>query len=85
MQLGGVRALYYGMGVSIVGIIPYRGVYFGLFDTLTDFNPWQTDRRPVPRTASKFASKHLHQQIPTRVNESWVNPRTPNECEKFRC
>eukprot|EP00668_Euglena_longa_P004833 GGOE01005659.1.p1 GENE.GGOE01005659.1~~GGOE01005659.1.p1 ORF type:complete len:315 (-),score=66.85 GGOE01005659.1:471-1385(-) len=54
-QLGGVRALYYGLGISVVGIIPYRGMYFGLFDTLTDFNPFHTDRRPVHRTASKFA------------------------------
>jgi solute carrier family 25 (mitochondrial adenine nucleotide translocator), member 4/5/6/31 len=28
---GGVTALYNGFGVSVVGIIPYRGVYFGLY------------------------------------------------------
>jgi solute carrier family 25 (mitochondrial adenine nucleotide translocator), member 4/5/6/31 len=40
---GGVMALYNGFGVSVVGIIPYRGVYFGLYDTLKDFNPYKYD------------------------------------------
>merc|ERR1712178_542946 len=30
---GGPLALYQGFGVSVLGIIPYRGVYFGLYDT----------------------------------------------------
>lgn len=30
---GGVGALYQGFGVSVQGIIMYRGAYFGLFDT----------------------------------------------------
>ena len=30
----GVLGLYNGFGVSVVGIIPYRGTYFGIFDTL---------------------------------------------------
>merc|ERR1712157_619280 len=34
-EAGGLAGLYNGVGVSIVGIIPYRGVYFGLFDTLS--------------------------------------------------
>jgi len=38
---GGIGALYNGLGVSIVGIIPYRGVYFGLFDTLSGYNPYE--------------------------------------------
>jgi solute carrier family 25 (adenine nucleotide translocator) protein 4/5/6/31 len=29
----GARGLYRGLGVSILGIIPYRASYFGLFDT----------------------------------------------------
>jgi solute carrier family 25 (mitochondrial adenine nucleotide translocator), member 4/5/6/31 len=40
---GGIRSLYNGFGVSVVGIIPYRGVYFGLFDTLSAFNPRQSE------------------------------------------
>jgi len=31
---GGVRALYRGFNISVVGIIPYRAVYFGGYDTL---------------------------------------------------
>lgn len=37
----GPLALYNGFGVSVLGIIPYRGVYFGMFDTLTALNPYQ--------------------------------------------
>jgi len=40
----GPIALYNGFGVSVVGIIPYRGVYFGLFDTMTAFNPYRRDQ-----------------------------------------
>jgi solute carrier family 25 (adenine nucleotide translocator) protein 4/5/6/31 len=39
----GVGGLYDSIGVSIVGIIPYRGVYIGLFDTLSGMNPYQKD------------------------------------------
>jgi solute carrier family 25 (adenine nucleotide translocator) protein 4/5/6/31 len=51
----GVGGLYNGIGVSIVGIIPYRGVYFGLFDTLSGYNPYQKSENPFFRGASKFA------------------------------
>ena len=40
---GGILSLYNGFGVSVAGIIPYRGVYFGLFDTLSAFNPRQSE------------------------------------------
>lgn len=52
---GGVSSLYNGIGVSIVGIIPYRGVYFGLFDTLSGYNPYQKDTNGLLRASSKFA------------------------------
>jgi solute carrier family 25 (adenine nucleotide translocator) protein 4/5/6/31 len=39
----GVMALYNGFGVSVAGIIPYRGVYFGLYDSLREKNPWKKD------------------------------------------
>merc|ERR1712226_1377995 len=51
---GGVLALYNGIGVSITGIIPYRGVYFGLFDTLSGYNPYQKDSNGLIRASSKF-------------------------------
>jgi solute carrier family 25 (adenine nucleotide translocator) protein 4/5/6/31 len=38
---GGVSALYNGFGVSVCGIIPYRGVYFGLYDTAKEMNPYK--------------------------------------------
>jgi len=50
----GVGGLYNGIGVSIVGIIPYRGVYFGLFDTMSGYNPYQKDENNFLRAASKF-------------------------------
>jgi solute carrier family 25 (adenine nucleotide translocator) protein 4/5/6/31 len=50
----GIGGLYNGIGVSVVGIIPYRGVYFGLFDTLSGLNPYQKDQNNVLRAASKF-------------------------------
>lgn len=39
----GILGLYNGFGVSVAGIIPYRGVYFGLFDSLKEKNPYKHD------------------------------------------
>jgi len=49
----GVMGLYNGFGVSVLGIIPYRGVYFGVNDTLADLNPYQK-RRDAVGLLSKF-------------------------------
>jgi solute carrier family 25 (adenine nucleotide translocator) protein 4/5/6/31 len=49
----GVLGLYNGFGVSVAGIIPYRGVYFGLFDSLCGINPFQKDAGLIG-LASKF-------------------------------
>lgn len=54
VKLGGIGSLYNGIGVSVVGIIPYRGVYFGLFDTLSGYNPYQKDESNILRATSKF-------------------------------
>lgn len=43
----GVLGLYNGFGVSVMGIIPYRGVYFGLYDSLREKNPWKNDLTPI--------------------------------------
>jgi len=51
---GGVKSVYNGIGVSIMGIIPYRGAYFGLFDTLSGYNPYQTSDNNLSRAGSKF-------------------------------
>jgi len=50
----GPIALYNGFGVSVIGIIPYRGVYFGLYDSFREKNPWKNDLGLLG-IASKFA------------------------------
>jgi len=37
-------ARYNGFGVSVVGIIAYRGPYFGVYDTLKEKNPYKKDK-----------------------------------------
>jgi solute carrier family 25 (adenine nucleotide translocator) protein 4/5/6/31 len=49
----GVLGLYNGFGVSVAGIIPYRGAYFGLYDSLREKNPYKNDLG-VKGIASKF-------------------------------
>jgi solute carrier family 25 (adenine nucleotide translocator) protein 4/5/6/31 len=51
----GIGGLYNGIGVSVIGIIPYRGAYFGLFDTLSGYNPYQKSDNSIMRAGSKFA------------------------------
>jgi len=41
---GGVGALYSGFGVSLMGIIPYRGFQLGAFDTIVGLNPYKQDK-----------------------------------------
>jgi len=41
---GGFGALYTGFGVSVVGIVGYRGLQLGTFDTITGLNPWKKDK-----------------------------------------
>lgn len=51
----GPLGLYNGFAVSVAGIIPYRGVYFGLFDSLNEKNPHRNNDNNLIRAASKFA------------------------------
>jgi len=44
---GGFLSMYNGFGVSVVGIVAYRGPYFGIFDTLKEKNPWKKDKGMV--------------------------------------
>jgi solute carrier family 25 (adenine nucleotide translocator) protein 4/5/6/31 len=39
----GFFSLYNGFGISVAGIIPYRGVQFGLNDTLLGLNPYKKE------------------------------------------
>merc|ERR1712238_146107 len=54
VKTAGVGGLYNGIGVSIAGIIPYRGVYFGLYDTISEYNPYQHVDNAIIRASSKF-------------------------------
>jgi len=40
---GGFFSLYNGFGVSVVGIIGYRGIQLGTFDTIASLNPYKKD------------------------------------------
>jgi len=51
---GGVLSLYNGFGVSVAGIIPYRGVYFGMYDSLLGINPFKNETGII-NILSKFA------------------------------
>lgn len=50
----GIMGLYNGFGVSVMGIIPYRGVYFGMYDSLAGINPYKKDAGIIG-LLSKFA------------------------------
>jgi len=39
----GPMAIYNGFGASVCGIVVYRGLQLGLFDTIMGLNPWQKD------------------------------------------
>merc|ERR1712050_657528 len=52
---GGFLALYTGFGVSVVGIVGYRGSQLGTFDTITGLNPYKSDRG-ILGAASTFAA-----------------------------
>jgi len=54
MKTGGFFSMYAGFGVSVVGIVAYRGPYFGVFDTLKEINPWKKDKGIIG-LVSKFA------------------------------
>jgi len=55
----GVMGLYNGFGVSVAGIIPYRGVYFGMYDSLAEINPFKNDANTYLRLASVFGIAQL--------------------------
>merc|ERR1711982_233834 len=40
----GFFSLYAGFGVSLMGIIPYRGFQLGAFDTIVGMNPYKNDK-----------------------------------------
>ena len=54
IKSGGIMSMYGGFSVSVVGIVFYRGPYFGIFDTLKAINPFKNEPGLVG-FASKFA------------------------------
>merc|ERR1711976_210035 len=52
---GGFGALYTGFGVSVVGIVGYRGLQLGCFDTITGLNPYKSDKG-ILGAATTFAA-----------------------------
>merc|ERR1711988_1311712 len=54
----GPAGLYAGFGVSLAGIIPYRGFQLGAFDTLVGLNPYKNDKGIVG-----FVSTFISAQI----------------------
>merc|ERR1719378_2036583 len=52
---GGVGSLWNGFGVSVVGIVGYRGLQLGTFDTIAGINPYKSDPG-VLGAASTFAA-----------------------------
>lgn len=50
----GFMGLQNGFGISVAGIIPYRGVYFGMFDTLNDYNSYKKSDNALLRISSVF-------------------------------
>jgi len=55
---GGFFALYAGFGVSLMGIIPYRGFQLGAFDTIVGLNPYKTDKG-IMGAVSTFAAAQI--------------------------
>merc|ERR1712032_1415911 len=55
---GGFFSLYAGFGVSLMGIIPYRGFQLGAFDTIVGLNPYKDDTG-VLGALSTFAAAQI--------------------------
>ncbi len=59
VKADGVKGLYRGLSVSIMGIIPYRASYFGLFDT---------GKRMLPMVNDNLILKFVFAQCVTTVS-----------------
>merc|ERR1712144_133949 len=55
--LAGVMGLYNGFGVSVAGIIAYRGVQFGTFDTIMGLNPYKNDKGAMGMLSTFFSAQ----------------------------
>lgn len=55
----GIKGLYRGMTVSVLGIIPYRAAYFGLYDT---------GKKYIPMVKENLFAKFLFAQTVTSIS-----------------
>jgi len=53
----GPAGLYAGFGVSLMGIIPYRGFQLGAFDTLVGLNPYKDDKGVLGLITTFFSAQ----------------------------
>merc|ERR1711937_476170 len=53
----GPMGLYAGFGVSLAGIIPYRGFQLGAFDTLVGLNPYKSDKGVLGIVTTFFSAQ----------------------------
>merc|ERR1712228_283916 len=53
----GPAGLYAGFGVSLMGIIPYRGFQLGAFDTLVGLNPYKDDNGVMGIVTTFFSAQ----------------------------
>merc|ERR1712080_267877 len=53
----GPAGLYAGFGVSLMGIIPYRGFQLGAFDTLVGLNPYKDDKGVLGLVTTFFSAQ----------------------------
>ena len=51
---GGMLSLYNGFGTSVLGIVAYRAVQFGTFDTFMRLNPHKNDESVMGRVSTFF-------------------------------
>merc|ERR1712113_1273665 len=78
----GPLALYNGFGVSVIGIIPYRGVYFGMFDTLADINPFQKERSVRTSVQVCVRPGHRHHSWVRVVSLRYCTPSSSDAVEQ---
>merc|ERR1712157_477848 len=68
---GGFLALYTGFGVSVVGIVGYRGLQLGCFDTITGLNPYQSDRGVLGAVTTFAAAQTRRASLQVCTRGSW--------------
>merc|ERR1711937_1086629 len=70
---GGFFSMYNGFGVSVVGIVAYRGPYFGIYDTLKEKNPFKKSPGLVGLISNPFDTVRRRLQMQAeKPKEQWL-------------